>query len=237
MKRVVAIAGLLAVAGCQTSSSDVTKDPAMTPVGYGLMTPRDPLPAGSSYPGPRSPGSTAGGLGYSMFRDARAGRVGDVITVTIEMNDKAEFDNETDRSRDSSIDLGLGAGFALFGLGVDNTVGRVGGDLNASGGSAASGKGTIDRSEKLRLQVAAVVTEVMPNGNLVINGSQEIRVNYEIRVLSVAGVVRPLDISRQNTVPYEKIAEARISYAGRGRISDVQQPNYGHRVYDAAVPY
>jgi flagellar L-ring protein precursor FlgH len=237
MKRILAIAGLLTVAGCQTSSSDITKDPALTPVGYGLMTPRDPLPTASASPGPHSAGSTAGGFGYSMFRDARAARVGDVITVTIEMDDKAEFDNETGRSRDSEVDFGLGAGFSLFGLGVDNTVGRVGGDLSAQGGSAATGRGTIDRSEKLRLQIAAVVTEVLPNGNLVINGSQEIRVNYEIRVLAVAGVVRPLDISRSNTVSYDKIAEARISYAGRGRISDVQQPGYAHRVFDANAPY
>jgi len=237
MMRLYALAGLLVVGGCQTSSTDVTLDPALTPVGYGLMTPREPLPTASSYAGPTSANSTAGGFGYSMFRDVRAARVGDVITVTIEMDDKAEFENATGRSRDSEVDFGLGAGFSLFGLGVDNTVARAGGDFGASGGSAARGRGSIDRSEKLRLQIAAVVTEVLPNGNMVINGSQEIRVNYEIRVLAVAGIVRPLDVSRTNTVSYDKIAEARISYAGRGRISDVQQPGLAHRVFDASAPY
>jgi len=237
MKRAIVTACLLAVGGCQTSSSDVTKDPSLTPVGYGLMAPRDPLPAGSSNTGPRPAGSIAGNLGYSLFKDTRAGRVGDVVTVAIEMNDKAEFDNETERSRDSSVDLGMGAGFSLFGLGVDNTAAGVDGNLNAAGGSSARGEGTIDRSEKLRLQVAAVVTEVLPNGNMVISGSQEIRVNYEIRVLTIGGIVRPFDVSRNNTVSYDKIAEARISYAGRGRISDVQQPALVHRVYDSVTPF
>lgn len=237
MKRALVLLCLAGLGGCQTQSTDVTKDPALTPVGYGLMTPRDPLPAGSASYGPSSPGSTAGGVGYSLFKDARASRVGDVVTITIEMNDKAKFDNETERSRNSSVDLGLGAGFGLFGLGVSNTAAGIEGNLNAGGGSSARGKGTVDRSEKLRLQIAAVVTEVLPNGNLVVNGSQEIRVNYEIRVLTIAGVIRPLDISRQNTISYDKVAEARISYAGRGRITDVQQPALGHRVYDSVAPF
>lgn len=234
---IVVVACLVAVAGCQSQSSDVTKDPGLTPVGYGLMAPREPLPAGSANAGPTSAGSTAGGLGYSLFRDTRAARVGDVVTITIAIDDKAEFDNETERSRDSSIDYGLTAALGAFGFGLGTERGGVTGDLAANGGSSARGKGTIDRSEKLRLQIAAVVTEVLPNGNMVISGSQEIRVNYEIRVLTIGGVVRPLDISKQNEVSYDKLAEARISYGGRGRMTDVQQPSTVHRVFDSIAPY
>ena len=99
------------------------------------------------------------------------------------------------------------------------------------------GQGTIDRSEQIQVSVAAVVTEVLSNGNLVISGSQEVRVNYELRQLTVAGIVRPSDISHNNTVSYDHIAEARISYGGRGRLSDVQQPAWGQQIYDAVRPF
>ncbi len=109
--------------------------------------------------------------------------------------------------------------------------------MNATSTSSTQGQGNIDRQEQIQVSVAAVVTEVLPNGNLVISGSQEVRVNYELRQLTVAGIVRPSDISRDNTIAYDRIAEARISYGGRGRLSEVQQPSWGQEIYDFVKPF
>ncbi|TIV92058.1 MAG: flagellar basal body L-ring protein, partial [Mesorhizobium sp.] len=106
-----------------------------------------------------------------------------------------------------------------------------------SSSTETNADGEIKRSEDIELNVAAVVTEVLPNGNLMIRGSQEVRVNYELRVLTIAGMVRPSDIGAENTIPYERIAEARISYGGRGRASEVQQPAYGQQVLDQVLPF
>jgi flagellar L-ring protein precursor FlgH len=103
--------------------------------------------------------------------------------------------------------------------------------------TSTQGQGSINRSEQIRLSIAATVTAVLPNGNFVVQGSQEFRVNYEMRVLTIGGIVRPRDISRENTVPYDKIAEARISYGGRGRLMEVQQPAWGQQLYDLAWPF
>ncbi len=154
------------------------------------------------------------------------------MTVNIQIDDKAQFDNASDRSRVSSVDAGLSYGFAFKGWQADGTA-----DVGLESSSSSQGQGTIDRSEKLRLSVAAIVTEVLPNGNVIISGSQEVRVNYEVRVLNIAGIVRPRDISPRNTISYDKIAEARVSYGGRGRIMEVQQPAYGQQIFDAVTPF
>ncbi|MAA98261.1 MAG: flagellar basal body L-ring protein [Stappia sp.] len=174
----------------------------------------------------------------AFFKDQRAARVGDILTVLVTISDKAQFDNETSRKRESSDSSGtggaVGAAINTFllpsGTSSDNLV-------SASGASDFKGTGKVDREEKLQTKVAAVVTQVLPNGNMVIEGRQEVRVNFEVRELIVAGVVRPEDISASNTIESEKIAEARIGYGGRGQITEVQQPRYGSQVLDIVLPF
>ena len=116
-----------------------------------------------------------------------------------------------------------------------STAGKGSGSLDSKTDTQANGE--IQRSESLALNVAAVVTDVLPNGNMMIRGSQEVRVNAEMRVLTIAGIVRPSDIGAENTISYDRIAEARISYGGRGRISEVQQPAYGQQILDQVLPF
>lgn len=174
-----------------------------------------------------------------FFKDQRASQVGDILTVMIEIKDKAELDNSTSRSRSSSEDAGLSAL-----LGYEQSLNRIlpqaidNENLIGMGAdSSHAGTGTIDREEKIEVKLAALVTQELPNGNLVIQGRQEVRVNFEKRVLELAGVVRREDIDIDNSITYEKIAEARISYGGKGQITDVQQPRYGQQVFDVLFPF
>ena len=172
-----------------------------------------------------------------FFKDERAHRIGDIVTVIVTVNDSAKIANTTQSSRNSTNSAGMGG---ILGSVVDtasagtiDTTDAV--DFNS--GMANTGKGSVNRSESLQTSVAAIVTQVLPNGNLVIEGHQEVRVNFEVRDLVVAGIVRPSDIQANNTIPSAKIAEARIAYGGRGQITDVQQPRYGQQVMDAILPF
>ena len=217
----------LALGGCATRPQEVLREPILTPVGAGL----DPHVVPHHFAGYQPPPPAFNSLyqdGASLFRDPRAMKPGDVLTINIAINDKASLGNNTDRSLDSQVTNKFDAGFGKAG---------VTGSFDSASKSSANGQGTIDRSEKIQVSVAAVVTEALPDGNLVVSGSQEVRVNFEIRQLSVAGIVRPRDISKDNTISYEKIAEARISYGGRGRLTEVQQPSWGQQVYDNLKPF
>ena len=153
----------------------------------------------------------------------RARNVGDIVTVAIDINDMAQFDNTSGRSKQANAKGTFGFDLSWGGFGMPAAkAGSASANLNASGSADAKGTGSIDRSEKLHLSIAAVVTEVLPEGNLLISGSQEVRVNHEVRVLTIAGIVRPYDIADNNMIAYDKIAEARISYGGRGKISEMQ---------------
>ena len=179
------------------------------------------------------------GKPMSLVGDRRASTRGDILTVVIEIDDKAEIQNSSGRSRASSESVGMPQM-----MGIPQRINEIlpeGASMDelasAKGASTFKGSGNISRRDKMTLRVAATVIETLPNGVLSIQGSQEVRVNYEVRELTVSGFVRPSDISRENEVAYDRIAGARISYGGRGQISDVQQPRYGQQLADIVLPY
>lgn len=223
--------------GCATHPGDIGREPRMTPVGSGLSSSRDPLPV-AAFPASSRTGyhSLWDDTKADLFRDPRAARVGDILTVKIRIDDKATLDNSSSRKRNSTSGIGGRYDFELNGQ-EKSFAGDANGKIGVNADSASRGEGAIDRSEKIDVSIAAIVTEVLPNGNLLISGSQEIRVNFELRILNISGIVRPRDISTNNTIFYEKIAEARVSYGGRGRMSEVQQPAWGQQVYDAVTPF
>ncbi|SNB75169.1 flagellar L-ring protein precursor FlgH [Rhodoblastus acidophilus] len=204
----------------------------MSPVGSGFVARTDPAMMNIDMPRAANGSSLFQDGAANLFTDPRASKIGDVITVSISINDKASFGNTSGRSQTAQE---TGSFDWSFGLGSANHKVNAAADINAS--SSSNGEGSINRSEKIQMAVAAVVTRVLPNGNLVIAGSQEVRVNFEMRQLQIAGIVRPRDISSNNLISYDKIAEARISYGGKGRITEVQQPSWGQQIFDAAKPF
>lgn len=233
MRMIVALPVMLVLGGCAVAPQDIGREPRMTPVGSGLQASVDPHGA-YSFPAPlrASPQSLWDDNRANFFRDPRAMRVGDVLTVTIAINDKATLDNTSDRSTKATI--GNGFDFSVAG---GSSSAKATGQLDSTSKSNYTGQGTMNRSEQIQLSIAAVVSGVLPDGNLIVSGSQEVRVNYELRILNIAGIVRPRDIAKDNTISYDKIAEARISYGGRGRSSEVQQPAWGQQIYDAIKPF
>ncbi len=175
----------------------------------------------------------------TFFKDQRAADIGDILTVTIDIKDKAELDNETERTRDATENAGLSALLGYEASLADVLPEAVDNEnlVGATTTSSHKGSGSIDREEKIQMKLAAIITQVLPNGNMVIQGRQEVRVNFEKRILELAGVIRPQDINIDNTISYDKVAEARVSYGGKGQITDVQQPRYGQQVYDVLFPF
>ena len=211
-------------------------DPTVQP-GYQPVSMPMPAPEQAYY----QPNSLFSNDAHGFFKDQRAHKVGDILLVQVTIADKAQIADTTASSRSSSNGIGDGGVLgSIFSAATSNT--PIGGVdpkkmIDASSSMANSGNGSVNRSEMVSTQVAAVVTQVLDNGNLVIEGHQEVRVNFEIRDLIVAGVVRPEDIASDNTIDSSKIAEARIAYGGRGQITDVQQPRYGQQVMDAILPF
>jgi len=223
------------LSGCSGQAvKDLNRAPAMSPIGSGLnltktnemaLYPKEPQHVATGY-------SLWSDSRSALFKDARALNVGDILTVKINIDDKASFDNTTERSRESS----WSKAFNLFGTDTHTDHG-LDAKISNSSKTDSKGDGSIERQEKLNLQVAVVVTGVLDNGNLLISGSQEVRVNQELRVLNLAGIARPQDVDADNKISYEKIAEARISYGGRGRLSEVQNPPVGQQVVDVFSPF
>jgi flagellar L-ring protein FlgH len=194
------------------------------------------MPMPEPMPAAYNPNSLWRNGSRAFFKDQRAHQIGDILTIKVNITDKANFDNETKRSRDTKEDSGIDN---LFGLKKVPLVkspipGRL---LTADSTTSTDGKGSVNRTEALKTNVAAVVTQVLPNGNLVIEGKQEVRVNFELRELIVAGIVRPEDIENDNTLESTKIAQARIAYGGRGQLTDVQQPRWGQQISDVILPF
>ena len=243
--RIVRIAALLALpalaGGCSAVDrlSQIGEHPKLTAVenptaqpGYKPVQMPMPKPEVASY----NANSLWRNGSRAFFRDQRAARVGDLLTVTVNITDKANLQNETQRSRTSKENSNVTDFLGAKTITQPNKI-LPGNLLATDSTSQADGKGSVNRQESLTTNVAAVVTQVLANGNLVVEGKQEIRVNYEIRELIVAGVVRPEDIQSDNTIDSSKIAQARIAYGGRGQIMDVQQPRYGQQVVDVLLPF
>jgi flagellar L-ring protein precursor FlgH len=251
--RLTALATLLPLvlaplAAC-TTVEEAVRGPELTPIGYPVaLVPQSQ--AVIAPPQPREPGqwsNQAAASANSLWRtgaraffiDQRAGRVGDILTVQIEIDDSVKTQNTTATSHSSSMTTGVPHFF-----GLESSLGKIlpgGFDpaamIDTASDSAHNGTGSVNRSEKISLTIAAVVSAVLPNGNLVIQGTQEVRTNSEMRQLTVSGIVRPEDISSSNTIKHTQIAEARISYGGRGDISRLQRTPAGQAVTERLSPF
>jgi flagellar L-ring protein precursor FlgH len=205
-----------------------TTKPGYKPVQMPMPTPQ---------PATYNPNSLWRNGSRAFFKDQRARQIGDILTVMVNITDKAVIANETQRSRKNTEDSGITDFIGSKTIKNPATSILPGRILTADSTMSNDGKGSVNRQEALQTNVAAVVTQVLPNGNLVVEGKQEIRVNYEMRELVVAGIVRPEDIQSDNTIDSSKIAEARIAYGGRGQITDVQQPRYGQQLFDVVLPF
>ena len=210
--------------------SNPIRQPNYEPVSMPMPLIRDANPTTNSL---WRPGSK------SFFKDLRANDVGDIVTVLININDNANLQNSTEQTRESTLDLDTPSVLGLAAPLADKIFNNLNpvDPLDVDSETDVSGAGTIQRNETVNLQVAAVITQVLPNGNLVIHGRQETRVNFEVRELQVAGVIQPQDITNQNTISYQDIAEARVSYGGRGSISNLQQPKIGTQLIDIILPF
>lgn len=246
MSKVFLRAGSIALAasllgGCAAIDkiSTITAAPPLSPVNNPTTQPNYrpvSMPMPEPMPVAYSPNSLWRSGSRAFFKDQRAHQIGDILTIKVKIADKAQLDNETKRNRSTSDDSGI---TNLFGLTkIPFTKQTIPNRLLTTDSTTNSeGKGNVNRQEILQTNVAAVVTQVLPNGNLVIEGKQEVRVNFEMRELIVAGIVRPEDIEADNTMDSQKIAQARISYGGRGQITDIQQPRWGQQFFDHILPF
>ena len=233
-----------ATAGCQMASrlSEVGSYPNLSPItnpqampGYRPVN----LPMPAPQPIEDNPNSLWRPGARAFFKDIRAKDIGDQLTIRMKVNDGAKWNNKTKRTRGDEEGMGVDSIFGfegklakIFPKGIDNT------NLVAfNSDSKTNGDGDINRKETMNLTFSAMVTQILPNGSLVIRGSQEVRVNYELRELVLSGVIRPQDIEADNSISHERIAEMRLAYGGRGTISDLQQPRWGSQLLDIILPF
>lgn len=232
---------LLAMGAC-ASVSNATREAELNPIEnprtvIGMAPIIMPEPQAEPYY--QSPNSLWRAGARSFFKDQRASQVGDILTVDINITDTASLSNTTSTSRTGDQSAAV---TGLFGF--QKPIERVlpgsdslGTGVGTTSSSAAKGTGTVNRSEKIQLSVAAVITDVLPNGNFLVAGRQEVKVNAEVRELLVSGIIRPQDISAENTVQHTQLAEARISYGGRGDLTVIQRPRPGQRIAERILPF
>lgn len=242
--RLIAALALFAIpiAAC-SSVSETINGPQLSPMAYPAplvaQQPNMIQDAGGDGPTPASANSLWRTGARAFFIDQRARRVGDILTVMIQIDDSAATSNSSSSSRSSGSSLGV----PNF-LGLESSLGDIFPEeidpenlLSTNSGSTNAGSGSVVRREQISLTVAAVVTQVLPNGNMVISGSQEVRTNNEVRALSVDGIIRPEDITSANTIRHTQIASARISYGGRGDQSRVQRVPAGQSLVERFTPF
>jgi len=242
--RLLMIMLLLALAACGQAErlSRVGRPPPLSPI---TNPTADPAwrPVSMPTPGPQEVAAPSNSLwrqgSRTFLRDQRAAQVGDLVTILVAVADDAQLQNRTQSSRTNTASLALPNL-----LGLEASTNRILPNsvdpstlLNTDSSNVGNGQGEVRRNEAINLRVAATVLQNLPNGNLVIAGRQEVRVNNELRELTIQGVLRPQDIASDNTVRHDRLAEARIAYGGRGSLSDVQQQRVGAQILDALLPF
>ena len=245
LKQTASLAALaFALASCSAVDrvESIGAAPKLAPIanpvaqpGYQAVT----MPTEQGPLGPHSANSLWTPNARSFFHDPRASHVGDIITIDITIADAAQISDTTTRTRTNSDDANLTNFFGLetslqkvLPAGADpSSLVKMGSD------TSNVGAGSVNRSETVNLTLAGIVTQVLPNGNLVVSGHQQVRVNMELRDLEISGLVRPEDITSDNNVNLSQIAEARVSYGGKGQITDMQQPRYGSQLFDVLMPF
>lgn len=235
------LALLLPGCGALTRLSEVGRPPEMTPSADPTREPNYrpitmPMPAG------QTAAPQVGALWRSgsraFFKDQRAAQVGDILTVLVNITDTADLKNATTATRTGSEAMGLPNLFGFEATIPKLLAGATASSLvSANSTNTNNGTGETKRNEAVTLRLAGVITQVLPNGNLVVAARQEMRVNSELRQLQVTGVVRPQDIASDNTIQHDRMAEARIAYGGRGELTDLQTPRWGQQVLDIITPF
>jgi flagellar L-ring protein FlgH len=240
------LSAVTVLTGCAATLDEVRnagRPPSVTPIENPTMAAVGRREVVMPMPEPTSQATASNSLwragSRQFFSDPRASRTGDIVTVLIQINDQAQLNNSTGRTRKSTQSGGVTNFF-----GLEQAPGRIlpqGFDpanmIGTNSNGAFAGQGQVQRNERVDMTVAAIVTQVLPNGNLVVAGRQEVRINNELRELLVSGIVRPQDISSANQVRHTQMAEARISYGGRGQITAYQQPSVGQQVLGAISPF
>jgi flagellar L-ring protein FlgH len=241
-RRAVALVLCLAVAGCGSLQrlSEVGRAPQLSKAGdptkeadYRPLT--MPMPKGQAAPNEANALWRQGSRAF--FKDQRAAQVGDIVTVVVSMTDSASLNNVTSLSRTSGEDAGIPNFAGLTSrLGLSSIIdpSKL---ISLSSSNTNAGNGKIQRNEAVTLRLAGVITQVLPNGNLVVAARQEFVVNSELRELKVAGVIRPQDIASDNTVLHDRMAEARIQYGGRGQMTELQSTRWGQQLMDILLPF